>query len=557
VGFMLRKVISTLEKKYVLNFLDKRVYSYLSGNIEYQDILNDKMKLINLVLEQNQELFVRNADLRTILVNGLDQEEMQNLQTLLNSKLSRIEFLRWIHIQNSSAKFIEMLMDFFHIKAQPKSKNEIVSKIVQSNSDRFYELLDYQYIIKAQVIQLLKQKPTLFRMIIHMPTGTGKTKTTNHIIIHNYVFNQKKNGVLLWLAHTRELVNQAYQTFLKTWTVLGEKEILVRVNDLEILPENNCIIFMSYQKLISLHKNNKSTYKNLIKKVSGIVADEAHKCLARETRLAIEGLMTKKELDNNKYLIGLTATPGRKFGATDDSEENEALALMFERRIFSIEPKKINYMKLSEIEYRNVEHYDKEIIKYFQSRGVLSKIKREVLYYVTKSKIPKVNSSTKLTHDVLLKYSNINERNKVIISRLVELNADKVPTIVFACSVDHGKFIENVLRIQGISCKGVYGDMNKSIRQQNIDDFNTGKIDILINFEVLTTGFDSPRIECVFITRLTNSIVLYSQMIGRGLRGPLMGGNETCLLIDIKDNFDKFSDENEAFKYFEEYWEGK
>ena len=56
------------------------------------------------------------------------------------------------------------------------------------------------------------------------------------------------------------------------------------------------------------------------------------------------------------------------------------------------------------------------------------------------------------------------------------------------------------------------------------------------------------------IIRPTNSIVLYSQMIGRGLRGPKMGGNKECLLIDISDNYEKFSDENRAFDYFTEYW---
>ena len=78
-------------------------------------------------------------------------------------------------------------------------------------------------------------------------------------------------------------------------------------------------------------------------------------------------------------------------------------------------------------------------------------------------------------------------------------------------------------------------------------------MNILINYEVLTTGFDSTNIRCVFITRPTQSIVLYSQMLGRGLRGPMMGGNEECLLVDIKDNLGRY-DADMAFSHFDAYW---
>ena len=70
---------------------------------------------------------------------------------------------------------------------------------------------------------------------------------------------------------------------------------------------------------------------------------------------------------------------------------------------------------------------------------------------------------------------------------------------------------------------------------------------------MLTTGFYATNIECVFIARPTQSIVLYSQMLGRGLRGPQMGGKERCLLIDVKDNLKKF-DEKMAFSHFNNYW---
>ena len=90
-------------------------------------------------------------------------------------------------------------------------------------------------------------------------------------------------------------------------------------------------------------------------------------------------------------------------------------------------------------------------------------------------------------------------------------------------------------------------DLYTILRDSNVNDY------IFINYDILTTGFDSTNIDCVFITRPTKSVILYSQMIGRGLRGPQMGGSESCLLIDVKENLDVY-DENEAFSHFNSYW---
>ena len=110
-----------------------------------------------------------------------------------------------------------------------------------------------------------------------------------------------------------------------------------------------------------------------------------------------------------------------------------------------------------------------------------------------------------------------------------------------------------ILSIEGIKNSLVIGDMETQEREQAIADFKTNKVGVIINFGVLTTGFDSTNIKCVFIARPTKSVVLYSQMIGRGLRGPQMGGNEECLLIDVKDNLLSFN-ENGAFNHFGNYW---
>jgi hypothetical protein len=73
-----------------------------------------------------------------------------------------------------------------------------------------------------------------------------------------------------------------------------------------------------------------------------------------------------------------------------------------------------------------------------------------------------------------------------------------------------------------------------------IEEFRAGRLQFLCNYGVLTTGFDAPKIRAVIIARPTTSVVLYEQMIGRGMRGPLNGGTEECQVIDLQDNIARF-----------------
>ena len=147
------------------------------------------------------------------------------------------------------------------------------------------------------------------------------------------------------------------------------------------------------------------------------------------------------------------------------------------------------------------------------------------------------------------------ERNKQIMIELRILQSEQKPVIVFACSVLHAKMLSAMLTIEDIPNALVLGEMSAFDRENAINSFKdrNNPCNIIINYDVLTTGFDSTNIQCVFITRPTRSIVLYSQMLGRGLRGPMMGGQEECLLIDVKDNLESFDNEK-AFSYFDSYW---
>lgn len=449
-----------------------------------------------------------------------------------------------------------------------KAKNDDVNeRVINSSGERFYELLDYQYYIKQRVLSNLNSGHVLERMIVHMPTGTGKTKTTMHIITNYINFTLEKKGIVIWLAHTIELLQQAYNTFISVWKHLGDGEITVyklwgNKNITDISKPLSGVIFCGLSKLMSIADSNSELYEVLKRDCRLIIFDEAHKAAAKHTKRVIESFMIMPPGYKDRALIGLTATPGR---TTADSNDNNLLANMFGNKMIHIDADILNQINYGKLKALNIVT-ETNIIKYFQKRRILANMTPKKLTYrldfteqelkILSSDLRDMGYSDKeYTLEQLKVLARNKERNLSIIKELKQLQIDNKPTIVFACSVNHAKMLSAMLTLEEIPNTLVLGEMNPVDREHAIEAFKQkdSRVNIIINYEVLTTGFDSKNIRCVFITRPTKSIVLYSQMLGRGLRGPLMGGNEECTLIDIDDNLQAFDNET-AFSYFNDYW---
>lgn len=449
-----------------------------------------------------------------------------------------------------------------------KEKDDtVVENVVESSKEQFYELLDYQYYIKQRVLTNLNSGNLLERMLIHMPTGTGKTKTCMHIITNYINFTLEEKGLVIWIAHSTELLQQAYDTFVSVWGHLGNGSIITyklwgnkEIEHLDL--QLNGIVFCGLAKLMSISESNLKLYERLKKDCRLIVFDEAHKAAANKTRKIIEDFMCMPTNYENRSLIGLTATPGR---TTEDSYDNNLLTNMFGGKLIHIDSDILNQINYGKLKALNTVA-EENIIKYFQERRILAKMIPEKLKYkqqFTQQELQILGSALKdmgfddkeYTEAQLTILARNKERNLAIMEKLRSLNIERKPTIVFACSVEHAKMLSAMLTLEGIRNSLVLGEMDSMDRKNAIEVFKKrdSGVDIIINYEVLTTGFDSKNIKCVFITRPTKSIVLYSQMLGRGLRGPLMGGNEECILVDVDDNLQAFDNET-AFSHFNDYW---
>ncbi len=542
---------------------------------EIEDLLGNKIYSAIVEWTDSEEAYTQTS-LVDLLVSingyGLFQKKtfrkrffrcvpFETLKEILNNDSSTYEELanKAAKIDFSNNEFYQKLFnEFFECPEYDFIDNvpEAMLETLAGTQEKFYELLDYQYLIKQQAVyELNKATPLGRKVLIHMPTGTGKTKTTMHILAH-YLNFINENGLVLWVAHTKELLGQALGTFVNVWSHLGLGDICVEKSwgngEYAI---THGVVFITIQALQSMRTSSPDEYLSLRNRTTLMVYDECHKIGAEETNKVVTEFTTSTE-GKRKYFIGLTATPGR---TTADSVENRIFNEFFDRKI------EIDISLVERISKGKNQAFNSatttDVIRYFQQRKILSVLKKEQLDYEVSADLieslrrESASRREEYTDTLLGKLATNKARNTAILNKLRELNRQGKPTIVFACSLDHAKMLSAFLNIENIPNSLVYGDILPSVRKQAISNFKDrdNSTNIIINYDILTTGFDSTNIECVFITRPTKSVVLYSQMIGRGLRGPQMGGGETCLLIDVKDNLEAYN-ENEAFSHFNSYW---
>ncbi len=409
-------------------------------------------------------------------------------------------------------------------------------------------LHDYQRQIKNQLVSSLLEGEE--KVLVHMPTGAGKTRTTMEGLSEFLRQRGQSGKSIIWLADTRELCDQAADAFEECWRRLGDRTInVVRLRskkdekESEVAIENSeCFIVMGIQKghsLLTSAQKDQAIFMNKLRvSCRVLVMDEAHKAIAPTYKHTISSLL----VGQGKSLVGLTATPGRS-----SDEEIMQLAKFFDHN-------KLTISLPSSAEAEN-------LTEYLQKRGILSFIESAEPIPGTSSLDDEaqialnkaIREQLDVPQIVLERLSQDSIRNAAIIARVVQYIRQEKTIIIFACSVVHAEILTVTLlsKKERVGC--VLGSSNANERDETIASFREGKLDVLINFGVLTTGFDAPHIDTVIIARPTTSKVLYTQMVGRGLRGEAMGGTPSCLIVDVADSIQNLDPAN-FFTTFENNW---
>lgn len=402
-----------------------------------------------------------------------------------------------------------------------------------------YKLFSHQRNAAKRVVAELYSKDR--RVLLHMPTGSGKTRTAMHIIAQHLILYEP--AVVVWLATSEELCEQAAQEFETAWKFLGNREVqLFRwwgdavVNAEE--PQDGLIVG-GLAKLHSAAKRDNPFLAFLGDKVSLVVFDEAHQAVAQTYALVVESMLARSLRSS---LLGLSATPGRSWSNRDAD------------RVL------VEFFAQSKITLK-VEGYDNPV-QYLCQEGYLAKPTFRLLNStssidLSSAEIASLSLDLDVPSSILHKLADDQIRNIMIIREIEKLANRHRRIIVFASTVDHAIVIAIALRIAGLKACDVTSRSPSMDRSRNIAWFKSDSIEtrILCNYGILTTGFDAPATSAALIARPTKSLVLYSQMVGRAIRGVKAGGNDKAEIVTVVDpQLPGFGNIQDAFSNWEDVW---
>ena len=378
------------------------------------------------------------------------------------------------------------------------------------------------------------------RVMLHLPTGAGKTRTAMSIVVSH--LRAHTPGLVLWLATTRELLDQAALEFHAAWQQAGDRQLSClrfwSANDPPIDEVEDGIVVGGLAKLNAFGKNRERLW-NLGDRTTMVVFDEAHQAVATTYRDVLETVVTRRP---RTPLLGLSATPGRTWADVDlDSE----VADLFNRNKVTLD-----FLGSNPIAWMTAEGY--------LAKVAFSQLNVQPGIQLSPTDLTELSNALDIPATIAERLGNDEQRNLRIIERLRHLSRSHPRVLVFAPSVSCARLLTSVCRGIGLRADLVTGQTEATERTRIIRDFTRpgGTHRLLLNYGVLTTGFDAPSASAALIARPTKSLVLYSQMLGRVIRGPKAGGTPTCEVVTVVDtNLPGFRNHAEAFTNWEDVWQ--
>ncbi|MDK2584457.1 DEAD/DEAH box helicase family protein [Romboutsia sedimentorum] len=387
------------------------------------------------------------------------------------------------------------------------------------------------YIHQKEAIKVLTQesKKDIFKSLLVIPTGGGKTFTSVYWVLKEII---NKNKKVLWLAHRHELLNQTLETAVKSSykDVLPNRDefsyriisgSLAHDNPVNIDKDDDFII--ASKDSLNYNPEYLKTWLDNNKDNICLVIDEAHHATAKTYRNIIK--MVENSCNNNLNIIGLTATPMRT-----SEKEKGLLGKIFQDGIcYSVDLKTLINNKI----------LSKPVIRDLKTDF---KMKREL----NRSELNALTKFKNLPDSVAKDIAINKERNNFIVNNYIENKAEYGKCLVFAVNIDHAIALNALFKSKGVKSDFVVSSIkdgstgatiSNEENEKKIEYFRNNKLDVLINVNILTEGTDIPDVQTVFLTRPTTSSILMNQMIGRGLRGKKAGGTEKAYIVSFIDDW--------------------
>jgi len=405
--------------------------------------------------------------------------------------------------------------------------------IEQLNPD--YGLHPYQRQVQKDALRHLFGQSQ--RCLVHMPTGAGKTRTAMSIC--SQLMRESEGKSVIWIANSDELCQQAADEFSRAWKSLGNRPVHIVQNYGQHNGGWECanaFNVASIQKLVALNKRKPTVIAGWPSKYALIAFDEAHISVAPGYSQIIQTLVAFPQT----RLLGLSATPGRI-----ETDAQRELCDLFAG----------NLVGIAHEGYKS--SIDLLIDKRFLAKPVFSKLpyKGDAL---TDSDRVRIANSADIPSDLLEQLACDDLRNIAVLNSIRNLTEQHKRIMVFAPSVENAQLLALLLNCTGIESYCVDANTPRNTRKRYLDLYRTNDdvVRVLTNFSVLAAGFDAPQTSAVVISRPTKSLILYSQMIGRALRGPAAGGSSTAKIIAIRDEGLASSiDMDQIYNFWRKSWD--
>ncbi len=384
---------------------------------------------------------------------------------------------------------------------------------------------------QEQSVQRLTQwwhDPSRSAGVLCLPTGGGKTRTAVRFLLGEAIKSEK----VIWLTHREELLNQAIGTILESSSDAARPFSMGRFAAGHLKVQAPVDVLVASIPTLAHKRNDRLHHLDRLLQQQGsfglIVVDECHHSVARTWKRLIREL---QERCPNVKLLGLSATPTRSA-----EKEQPAFWNLFDGIVHEVQ--------LVDLIERKV--LAKPKVETVQTGFEFSATLREKADFERFRELPQ---------SLVRRICEDEGRNNRVVSTFVDRREEWGSTLIFAATVEQGQYMTRKLREQGVEADEVYGDTRGFKRREVVDKFRRRQLQAVVNCGLFTEGTDLPNVQTVFLARPTRSKILFRQMVGRGMRGPKIGGSEECTVVAFFDEVNglvkeslasTFSDEREA-----------
>lgn len=324
--------------------------------------------------------------------------------------------------------------------------------------------------------------------LVELPTGAGKSAVLASLC-HWLV--QQHGARVAVVTHRKELIAQDAEAIRRLWPMapvgiysagLGRKE-------------SRQITVGGVQSLVRR--------PGVLGKIDVMIVDEAHLVAPKATGQYGQLIAALKNQNQHLRLAGLTATPYRL---------GQGMLTHGEHRLFDSIVYRVGVKRLIE-------------------EGFLSPVLPGKASAAISLDGVRTSQGEYVARDLELA-ADVDEITDKVASDLAQ--SGRKHCLVFSCGVQHAAHLRNAIRMAGVSAEMVTGDTPSGERARYLAAFKEGKLNALVNCDVLTTGFDAPLVDGLFVVRATQSPALWVQIVGRGLRKA--PGKRDCVVYDYGSN---------------------